>query len=163
MNLPARLRLGGHNHMKMEDKKARLIELWMSNVTERAKRHGLTRDALYKSKQRNVPILDAITADVQEMQLLLAELGMEQRAPAELHAEIRVPIEDLHYLMDYWRRLISLDGRLDAVTTNVTLHFMSTFIRLALINNLQPEALANADEQGAYIHFSAKEKTYVIL
>jgi hypothetical protein len=160
--MPARLRLGGLQPQHMEETKATLIEIWMSNVTERAKRHGLTRDALYKSLYRNVPILTAITADVQEMQKLLADLGIELRSPAEIHMEIRVAIEDVYYYMEYWRKLIKLEGKLDAMTTNVVLHRMSNFILIARQNNMEIDGWADIDD-GPFIHLSAKEKHTVFL
>jgi hypothetical protein len=147
----------------MEQAKEKLIQIWMSNVTERAKRHGLTRDALYKSKQRNVPIVDAITADVQEMQKLLAELGIELRSPAEIHTEIRIPREDAEYLVGYLHKLIALEGRLDAMTTNVYLHRMANFIAIATENNMEIGWKATMDDQHVFIHISAKEKHTVFL
>jgi len=161
--MPARLRLGGLQPHHMEEAKTKLIEIWMSNVTERAKRHGLTRDALYKSKQRNVPIVDAITADVQEMKKLLPELGIELRSRAEIHMEIRVASDDVHYYMEYWRKLIKLEGKLDAMTTNVVLHRMSNFILIARQNNMEIDGWADIYDEGSFIHLSAKEKHTVFL
>jgi hypothetical protein len=100
---------------------------------------------------------------VQEMQRLLAELGMELRSPAEIHAEIRVADKDVADHMYYWQKLLELGGNLQIMTVNVNLHFMASFIRVALMNNMEARAQAGEDEQGAFIHLSAKEKQYVIL
>jgi hypothetical protein len=147
----------------MEQAKEKLIQIWMSNVTERAKRHGLTRDALYKSQYRNVPILTAITADVQDMQKLLAELGIELRSPAKIHTEIRVPGVEAESLVSYLNKLIAMDGKLDAMTTNGIRHRMASFISIANENNMDIGVQIDVDEHGPFIHLSAKEKHTVFL
>lgn len=136
----------------------------MENTSEKALRHGYTRDALYKARKRNAPPIDAIIADVQEMQSILAELGIELRSPAEIHTSIRIPAPDQKaWLWEWVERLTKSNGLLTVSTTNAAIHRMAAFITIAQENCLTVTAQPGEDEDGHYIHLSAVEKNFVIL